>query len=69
MSDFTKDDLLHLIKCVRIFAMEYGDCAELDALQVKIKGMIDNYCEHQWLKRDKGLLCEECAVWEPFKWG
>ena len=48
MNDFTKDELYILFKCIRLTEMEHGDCAELDNLVVKVRGMIDNYCEHDF---------------------
>lgn len=66
MNDFTKDMLLDLRKCVRIAAMEYGDCERLDFLERKLQSMIDNYCESEMIHRkaastpisdDEPILC------------
>lgn len=27
--------------------------------------LLPPYCEHKWLTRDHGWLCENCAKWSP----
>lgn len=53
MNDSTKDDLLILFKCARISEMEYGESPDLDNIKFKLQSLIDNYCEHKWIKRQK----------------
>jgi hypothetical protein len=64
MNDFTKNEL----QDINYALTEYGDfeSACVENLVGKIQFMIDEYCDHKWLNRDKGRLCDKCARWEPF---
>ena len=65
MNEFTKDELLTLLKCVRLAEIDHGECADLDNVNFKIQSMIDKYCEHE--NTGQGYSCTECrdcgAMW------
>ena len=58
MNDFTKDELEYLY---RKFMLTNGDDFE-HALEAKLQGMIDNYCEHQRVYYSNGVKfkCTQC---------
>lgn len=45
--EFNKDDLLILLKCVRLCEIDHGECSDLDNVKSKLQSMIDTYCKHQ----------------------
>jgi hypothetical protein len=40
MNDFTKDELLSLLKCVCLAEIDFGACADLDNLKFKLQSIL-----------------------------
>lgn len=65
MNQFTKDNLLVLLKCVRLCEVDHGECSDLDNVKFKLQKLIDNYCEHsnkQYFERVNLYECDNCHV-------
>lgn len=61
MIDFNKEELEQMLEDVRINQAE--DCSEFfNKLTLKLKYMIDNYCEHKHILQDAIYpdLCTDC---------
>lgn len=59
MSVFTKEELLIIHEAlIYLFSdNNAGDTELVRKLNLKIKEMIDNYCEHEW-----GIDCHNCDI-------
>ena len=62
MNDFTKEEWEEILNGVGWLEEVGGWSEELDALMKKIRSMIDNYCEHEWVN---ATYCEKCnkGIW------
>lgn len=61
MTDFTKEELINLLSCVKSNKAFHMVNMEIiyPVLMKKIQSMIDNYCEHEYSKG-----CMECGAFE-----
>ncbi len=58
MSDFTKEELMHLSYCVSSRPMD-------DLILIKkLQSMIDNYCDHIWTDGSGNMIfCGKCQAY------
>lgn len=57
MNDFTKEELKILYMCTMFVTESTYSNKIYDELMKKIRSMIDNYCEHEWIN---ATYCEKC---------
>lgn len=64
-AEFSKDDLLILLKCVRLCEIDHGECSDLDNVKFKLQKIIDQYCEHahkQYYEHVPVYECNNCHL-------
>ncbi len=65
MNDFTKEELQLINYCFEnISSRKFMADKNSQPLYLKVRDMIDNYCEHQWIKGQHLLLdiwCTKCG--------
>lgn len=60
MNDFTKEELEDLYACCGGGAYDFHPLEDWKKLlRIKIKYMIDNYCEHEWVNATYCTKCEK----------
>ncbi|MFQ2987904.1 hypothetical protein ACKJL9_06340 [Legionella pneumophila] len=61
MNDFTKEELFFIHDLIHDFLIG-RDHEIADKSWMKIKSMIDNYCEHEFYEHKKlGEICKKCG--------
>jgi hypothetical protein len=60
MNDFTKDELENILMHLQISVDE--DSINISGLYLKINGMIENYCVHNYMRNSNN--CIDCGISE-----
>lgn len=58
MNEFTKEELETLQGYIREINRNYEVTDEMEAIAIKIQNVIDNYCEHLWVRGK----CHDCGA-------
>ena len=64
MNDFTYEELIELLDCIQYKSvLRFGKMyTSYPILEIKVKALIKNYCEHTWVESAGRPYCVKCGV-------